>query len=206
MYKNPFGKDSSHWQGGKIKRGCIICGKIFYVDKNIVLKGNGRFCSLSCAGKRDYGHHPFAPQKELYCVVCGKTFYDYVSRLTKDKTRGKCCSIKCRVKYTQKRISGKLCYRWKGGITSKNKLIRSQMKTRNWSRKVKERDNYTCQKCGIRSSKGVKVYLHSHHVKPFALYPKLRFTISNGQTLCNNCHLRPKADLSNEILHFLKEG
>ena len=73
MYKNPFGKDSSHWQGGKIKRGCIICGKIFYVDKNIVLKGNGRFCSLSCAGKRDYGHHPFAPQKELYCVVCGKT-------------------------------------------------------------------------------------------------------------------------------------
>lgn len=54
-----------------------------------------------------------------------------------------------------------------------------------WARKVKERDNYTCQKCGYNKSRG---YLHAHHIKNWQLYPALRFEISNGVTYCRKCH------------------
>lgn len=48
--------------------------------------------------------------------------------------------------------------------------------------KVLERDNYTCQKCGSTEN------LEVHHKKPYAKYPKLRTVVSNGITLCKECH------------------
>ena len=50
-------------------------------------------------------------------------------------------------------------------------------------RAVFERDNFTCQICGI-----TKCYIHAHHIRPFKKYPELRTTISNGITLCPACH------------------
>ena len=57
-----------------------------------------------------------------------------------------------------------------------------------WRKAVFTRDNYRCQMCGSVSVAGHRLILHADHVKPFALYPKLRFDISNGQTLCVACH------------------
>jgi 5-methylcytosine-specific restriction endonuclease McrA len=48
---------------------------------------------------------------------------------------------------------------------------------------VLKRDNYTCQKCGK-----VGGYFEVHHIKSWSKYPALRFTMSNLQTLCSNCH------------------
>ena len=52
-----------------------------------------------------------------------------------------------------------------------------------WRKKVYERDDYTCKKCG---AKGVR--LNAHHIKPYAIYIDLRYSVSNGITLCEECH------------------
>ena len=83
---------------------------------------------------------------------------------------------------------GETCGLWKGGITPLNRAIRTSTEYIEWRVSVFERDDYTCQGCGAKSQKGVKVILHAHHIKPFYLYPELRFDINNGLTLCEPCH------------------
>lgn len=75
-------------------------------------------------------------------------------------------------------------------ITPKNKLLRTSSRWKKWRIRVFERDKYTCQECGAKNSKGVgkTVELHPHHIKPFSLFPRLRFSLSNGVTLCAKCH------------------
>lgn len=72
---------------------------------------------------------------------------------------------------------------WKGGITPMNAAIRNSLEYEDWRKAVFERDNYTCQICYQ-----VGGYLHVDHIKPFALFPELRFELSNGRTLCVSCH------------------
>lgn len=91
---------------------------------------------------------------------------------------------------TRKRISeskkGSKSVTWKGGITPYHKKIRNTMELKLWRKSVLERDNKTCQICGIRKEKGMEV----DHIKTFARFPELRTSIENGRTLCNNCHLK----------------
>jgi len=77
---------------------------------------------------------------------------------------------------------------WKGGISPVNRRIRNGARFAEWRKAVFERDEYTCQECKARSGKGNPVVLHPHHIKAFTKYPKLRFDINNGITLCETCH------------------
>lgn len=52
-----------------------------------------------------------------------------------------------------------------------------------WRKAVFERDNYTCQMCSQRGGE-----LQADHIKPFAFFPELRTELSNGRTLCKDCH------------------
>ena len=59
-----------------------------------------------------------------------------------------------------------------------------------------ERDNYTCQRCGLND----KDILVVDHITPKSLRPDLREDLSNLVTLCANCHLRKsKSEMKNKV-------
>lgn len=74
-------------------------------------------------------------------------------------------------------------YLWKGGKSSPNEVSRKSFEYRLWRSSVFERDNFTCVWCGQKGGN-----LNADHIKPFALFPELRFAIDNGRTLCVPCH------------------
>lgn len=79
---------------------------------------------------------------------------------------------------------------WKGGISNGRWREGSLVY---WRNSVKRRDNYICQKCGLDGKIACrhcreKPEMHADHIKSWADYPKLRFEISNGITLCKRCH------------------
>ncbi len=80
---------------------------------------------------------------------------------------------------------GKRSPNWQGGITPVHAAIRNSKEMTEWRMSVFKRDSFTCQKCGARG-----VSLHAHHVKSFSKFPDLRFEVSNGQTLCEDCHIK----------------
>lgn len=88
---------------------------------------------------------------------------------------------------TLKRMSeshkGNKSHLWKGGLTSKNSLIRSSLEYKLWQKACLIRDNYTCQKTGQIGGK-----LEVHHINNFADFPELRTSIENGITLSKKSH------------------
>lgn len=58
-----------------------------------------------------------------------------------------------------------------------------------WRNAVLERDKYICQECG-RQCKKYEKGLAAHHIKPYAEFPNLRLEVSNGKTLCRQCHMK----------------
>jgi predicted restriction endonuclease len=85
-------------------------------------------------------------------------------------------------------ISGENASNWQGGISTENEIMRKRKEYRLWREAVFSRDNWECQECHDRSREGHPVILNADHIKPFALFPELRFAIDNGITLCESCH------------------
>jgi hypothetical protein len=71
---------------------------------------------------------------------------------------------------------------WRGGIYPEHLSIRKSAEYKIWRTAVFTRDNWTCIWCGAKGN------VHADHIKPFCLFPELRFAIDNGRTLCVNCH------------------
>lgn len=97
--------------------------------------------------------------------------------------KGRKLSEEVKSKIRKSHLRGEKHPFWKGGITPLNKKIRDSLEYNEWRKKVFERDNYTCQKCGLKGGR-----LEVHHIKPFSQFPELRFDMNNAITLCKGCH------------------
>jgi hypothetical protein len=80
-------------------------------------------------------------------------------------------------------ISGDKSHLWRGGITPENTKIRTSLEVKLWRKACYERDNFTCQKYGVRTG-GLVV----HHINNFSEFPELRTCIENGITLSVKAH------------------
>lgn len=55
---------------------------------------------------------------------------------------------------------------------------------RRWSESVRERDDHVCYVCGERKEDNCD----AHHVYPKCKYPEKAYDLTNGVTVCRDCH------------------
>jgi 5-methylcytosine-specific restriction endonuclease McrA len=100
-----------------------------------------------------------------------------MSRDRKDKP----LTIEHRLKISNSVPKGEKHHSWKNGVWKSNVALRNTVEYRIWRSLVKQRDK-KCVDCGSEEE------LQVDHIKPFALYPELRFDVENGRILCFSCH------------------
>ena len=94
---------------------------------------------------------------------------------------------------------------WRGGITPESAKIRNSLELKLWRKSCMERDNFTCQKTGIRGG-----ILRVHHINNFSSFPELRTSIENGITLSDGAHREfhkkygRKNNTLEQLIEFLK--
>lgn len=172
-------------------------------------KGNKRqFCSRACqiTGMRKFWNSPVERKKRseraigekngrwngglLKCIDCGKTL-----SLRKGLTR----CLKCNGKITSKIRVGKKAFNWQGGKSIEPYSINwtSQLKDR-----IRVRDNFKCQICGVPELECNRK-LDVHHID----YDKKNCKESNLIALCRSCHTKTSGkNREYWIDRFQKEG
>ena len=183
-------KNSVQPAGGKTIshriRICLFCKREF----ELPLRNNTKkYCNHECYAKSLIG-------KKLSQEIRDKISFWHRGRKkpgykpTKnigDLTRGKKWPEERRIKFAESKKGDKTNL-WRGGIDKKEYKHYRNLQYRLWREKVFRRDNYTCQECGAHSEKGKKVFLIPHHIKSYTHYPELRYVVSNGRTMCDECH------------------
>lgn len=183
----PLASHSLHCLGCSFSN-CVICNKkikIRFPNKGLIcsqrcqrLWQTGRKRSIEFIKKMAFGHLGIKKGKYIKCHYCKNKSYKYPTKLRR-KHYWMFCNNNCWIKWSKSSQNPN----WLGDAYPENKRLRQSLEARRWAKKVKKRDNYICQICGIKDNKN-----HADHIKPWALYPDLRFDISNGRTLCLNCH------------------
>lgn len=150
---------------------CIGCGCAFDFRAYLVELKARRFCTKACANK----HNPDTARRR------GKQIPWLVSRTPWNK--GMPMRPDELAAY-RKRQCGPNHHWWRGGISREKYRLRRSPAWALWRTAVFTRDNHTCRRCRKRGGE-----LVPHHIKLFSYYPKYRFDVSNGVTVCRKCHL-----------------
>ena len=167
----------------KIDKECLFCGKVFQTTDRAIKEGRGKHCSKLCQSKSA------RTGSTKVCEFCHNTFYANPSMIKAKKCRF--CSFNCHIGWKRKNnslFSGENSPTWEGGKSTINATIRASSEYKLWRKAVFERDNYTCIWCKESNGNGKAIVLNADHIKPFAFFPELRFEVSNGRTLCADCH------------------
>ena len=190
-------KANIHRQIGVVALGemkCEICDKTIDGQK----WAGRRYCSRKCFSEYLRRSLKGKPRPEVKgekphlwtrvsktCPICGKEFLVKKSH----STRRRFCSKTCQNHWysVSGNYSGENNFNWRGGY--------QPYYGPNWlaqRRKVRERDKYTCQRCG-KTEPQLGVELDVHHIQPFRLFGVENYqkanSASNLISLCHTCHL-----------------
>ena len=183
---------------------CDRCGKEFKRNPHAVNRHEKHYCSRACK------HPPVIVQ----CLNCGKEFR--TSPSSKSRYCSKICCDSHDIRNQQRSETVKKAWqspekrqRIMEGIARRSKspiwlsaphFQRGESNPRFkhdkkqnqrferydyklWRLSVFRRDNFTCQKCGAKGGR-----IHAHHIQRWSTHPELRYEVSNGITLCVQCH------------------
>lgn len=183
-------------------RNCENCGVLFGHDWPPSRVKSQPYCSKTCSNLARYKNH----WTKVSCGYCGKIKKITLYRFNLYEIHY--CNADCMSKHYQERLSqqfnpnfnnewtrqqkialslkktGKTIFN--GFSSSKRKLLMGSKKYKEWRFAVYTRDDFTCQSCGLIGSGK----LEAHHIKPVHSHPELVFEISNGVTLCVDCHCK----------------
>lgn len=190
-----------------INRVCQQCENDFFVIPSKIKQGRGKFCSVMCRAEYKKGKPSGRmsggwklseeTRKKMSISRTREKNYFFGKKLTKEH-REKLRKAKIgthRSEETKIKIglanTGERSTFWRGGkmkYYEVNIQIRKSSEYNQWRNAVFIRDHYHCTACGLKSGNGKAVFLEADHIKPFAIFPKLRFVLDNGKTLCKECH------------------
>jgi 5-methylcytosine-specific restriction endonuclease McrA len=164
-------------------KNCIICSKEFTTYPNWIKRGGGKYCSWKCSA--------VAKEKEYIkrtCEICSKQFVVKPSTIKHNASRfcSHHCATQGSIGIEKPSIQGEKHTNWKNGASRQlyplkfNDLLKER---------IRERDNYACQICGLQDEEHILIYNYSlmiHHID----YVKENCEDHNLIALCNQCHGR----------------
>lgn len=167
-----------------MEKSCQNCDKIFTKKRSCSLKDwkTAKFCSQNCYWKSKVGQPAWNSGKKGVQTNFNLSGLQKGWKMNGKQSIGHKPWNKGKI-YTLDKTKGQNHWNWKGGVKLEREQARRTPEYREWRQQVFKRDNYTCQFCGERGGR-----LNADHIKSFAVYPDLRVKISNGRTLCENCH------------------
>ena len=214
MTRDKTGKNNPNWKGGVHILKCARCASEYVLPRGYRkttycsrrcssvarwllvwvkpkptprLQVHGPYCRLYPARKCSHltaKGRSFCPgctnrrRVRIKCVTCGAGVELQPSQIGRITTCSKPCS-------SRRRAAGQigaLSHLWRGGLTEKTRLERNSAEYAIWRRAVFSRDEFRCVTCGTTGK------LTADHIKPWSLFPALRFSVPNGRTLCWPCH------------------
>ena len=114
-----------------------------------------------------------------YICECGTE-----SEISYSKFRSGQRCYKCKSRKISEKLSGPNNPFYKHDKTDEERIRdRKYPEYYEWRRSVYERDDYTCQKCFEKGGK-----INAHHIEAYSRDKDLRTAVSNGITLCEDCH------------------
>lgn len=182
--KQYSGECNPAFKGGPVALKCDACGVEFQRERS-TFNPDSRFyyCSRKCARVGQTKHYPATDNwNEVQCEQCGKKM---LRPQWWKKNKRTFCDRSCFAKWKSENWAGSDNPVWRGGHLD--------YYGPNWTRqarRARQRDNHSCQRCGITETQLGKA-LDVHHIRRFAdftLYSEAN-RLDNLVCYCHSCHM-----------------